>query len=280
MGAEGRLVDVATGARLWTVTKGSGPTVVLIHGNFSSLDVWAEQIAPMAKRFTVVAYDVRGFGRSPLVAGRHSDRADLRALLEALGIERAHLVGLSMGCGIALGCALEYASSVKSLVITPGGMSEEEEPAWMTAGWQALEAAIAASDYIGARELIMGFPPMQSMARYPSAKKRMEAIFDAHQWAESWEKWSDYDWLRPGAMDRLSEVSAPTLVVQGDLEDAAFLAEGERLADQAPHVERVIIPGVGHQLNMERHAEYNEVVTAFIERVEVVHQFWIAGVGC
>ena len=79
-------VTVGTGDTLYVEQRGSGPPVVLVHSNFASLRMWDPQIPALAEQFEVIAYDVCGFGRSPLVAGRHTDQGDLYALLQKLGI--------------------------------------------------------------------------------------------------------------------------------------------------------------------------------------------------
>jgi 3-oxoadipate enol-lactonase len=260
-------VTVGTGATLYVERHGSGPPVVLVHGNFASLRMWDPQIPALAEHFAVVAYDVRGFGRSPLVPGRHTDQGDLHALLQALGIPDAHLVGLSMGAEIVMACALEYPAAVRSLVIVLGGISEEQ-PAWLTEGFQAAKAAMIAGDFTHARELLMNFPPMRSMARYPDAKRRMETIIDANPWGQWLAKWPEHDWLEPPIVRRLGEIAAPTLVVSGGLDDPAFLAEADEVVSSVTGAERVVIPNAGHMVNIEAHSEFNEAVTGFILRVE------------
>ena len=260
-------VMVGTGATLYVERHGSGRPVVLVHGNFASLRMWDPQIPALAKHFEVIAYDVRGFGRSPLVPGRHTDQGDLYALLDALGIREAHLVGLSMGAEIVMAFALQYPAAVRSLVIVLGGISEEH-PAWLTEGFQAVQAATIAGDYAHARELLMNFSPMRSMARHPAAKRRMETIIDAHPWAQWLAKWPQHDWLDPPIVRRLGEIAAPTLVVSGDLDDPSFVAEADEVARAVAGAERVVIANAGHMVNMEAPSEFNEAVTGFVWRVE------------
>lgn len=260
-------VTVVTGATLYVERHGSGPPVVLVHGNFASLRMWDSQIPALSEHFTVIAYDVRGFGRSPLVPGRHSDHDDLPALLQALGFGDAHLVGLSMGAEIVMACALRYPGAVRSLVIVLGGISEEQ-PAWLTEGSQAAEEAMTAGDFTRARELLMNFPPMRSLSRYPDAKRRMETIIDANPWTQWLAKWPEHDWLEPPIIRRLGEITAPTLVVSGELDDPAFLAEADAVTSAVRSAERVVIPNAGHMVNMEAPSRFNEAVIGFIERVE------------
>lgn len=210
------------------------------------------------------AYDVRGFGRSPYRPGRHSDRADLKALLDELAVERPHLVGDSMGANIALDFALAYPGVAASLVITPGGILGSPDPAWMEAGWQAMESAINAGDYRAARDVVMSFPPMRSLERNPTARDRVVAMMDQHPWREWADKWAEYDWLEPPALGRLEELRLPVLVVSGDLDDESCLADGEAVVARVPGARMEVIEGAGHMVNLEAPDAYTAVVVDYL----------------
>lgn len=256
--------SVATGADLWVEVAGDGPSVVLIHGNLLSAAMWQPQVPALAEHLTVIAYDVRGFGRSPYRPGRHSDRADLKALLDELGVERPHLVGLSMGANIALDFALAYPGVAASLVITPGGIHGTPQPEWMDAGWQAMESAINVGDYRAARDVVMSFPPMRSLDRNETARDRVVAIMDRHPWREWATKWAEYDWLDPPAWERLEELQLPTLVVSGDLDDETFLAEADAFVRRVPGARKHVIEGAGHMVNLEAPDAYTAVVIDYL----------------
>lgn len=260
----GQRFSVATGADLWVEIAGGGPPVVLIHGNLVSAAMWEPQVPALAESFTVITYDVRGFGRSPYRPGRHSDRADLKALVDELGVERPNLVGLSMGANIAIDFALAYPGVAASLVITPGGILGTPEPGWMEAGWQAMESAINAGDYRAAREVVMNFPPMRSLERNPTARDRVVAMMDQHRWRDWADKWADYDLLEPPAWGRLEELRLPVLIVSGDLDDETFLTEGEALVGRVPGARKVVIEGAGHMVNLEAPDAYTAVVVDYL----------------
>lgn len=255
-----RRISVATGADVWVEVAGGGPPVVLIHGNMLSAAMWEPQVPALAESFTVIAYDVRGFGRSPYRPGRHSDRADLKALVDELGIERPNLVGLSMGANIALDFALAYPGVAASVVITPGGIPGSPDPAWMEAGWQALESAVNTGDHGAARDVVMSFPPMRSLERNPTARDRVVAMMEHHQWPDWVNKWADYDWLDPPAWGRLEELRLPALVVSGDLDDETFLAEGDAFVRRVPGARKELIEGAGHMVNLEAPDAYTAIV--------------------
>lgn len=260
----GKRISVATGADLWVEVAGGGPPVVLVHGNLVSAAMWEPQVPALAESFTVITYDVRGFGRSPYRPGRHSDRADLKALVDELGVERPNLVGLSMGADIAIDFALAYPGVAASLAITPSGIPGTPDPAWMEAGWQAMESAINAGDYRAAREVVMSFPPMRSLERNPTARGRVVAMMDQHPWRDWATKWAEYDWLEPPAWGRLEELRLPVLVVSGDLDDESYLADGEAVVARVPRARMQVIKGAGHMVNLEAPDAYTAAVVDFL----------------
>ena len=119
------------GTQLYCEETGAGPALVLIHGFTLDTRMWDDQFGLFAEHYHVIRYDLRGFGQSAVPADTlyaHFD--DLKALFDALGIEQAHLVGLSKGGGVALDFALAFPAYVRSLVLIDsilGGFSWSAE---------------------------------------------------------------------------------------------------------------------------------------------------------
>ena len=105
------------GGTLYYEARGSGPAVVLLHGGGLDLGMWDPQVEPLARSFRVIRYDARGHGRSTARMGPYSTLEDLRRLLDHLGVARAHLVGLSMGAGVALDFAINHPERVSKLAL-------------------------------------------------------------------------------------------------------------------------------------------------------------------
>lgn len=264
MGTRDETVSVRSGARLFVRMRGSGPPVYLLHGNFVSSRMWAPQIDAFAEQYTVVAHDFRGFGRSPGASSREPAWVDLAALMDALGHERAHIVGSSLGGSIALDFALVYPDRLDSLVVHPGGIGGWEAPEWMIAGFDEFESAADAGDYTRARDIIIGFPPMKPLEAHPDARQQVIEMFDEHPWDDTREGVDPA--VDPPTVARLPEIAARTLITSGSLDDPSFLALGEDMARVMPHADRVVIPDAGHMLNMERADEFNRVVLDFLGR--------------
>jgi len=108
----------------WQV--GEGPDIIMLHGLTGNLAVWHLKMVPLLRnRFRLTTYDLRGHGHSdmPPTGYTTGDMAeDLRSIMDALGIERAHLVGHSLGADIALHCALRYPQRVGKLVLVEAGI--------------------------------------------------------------------------------------------------------------------------------------------------------------
>jgi pimeloyl-ACP methyl ester carboxylesterase len=118
------------GTRLYYEVAGSGAALAFVHGFSLDTRMWDDQFEAFAERYRVVRYDARGFGKSALPGSeKYMHAADLKALLEQLGIDRASVVGLSMGGGIAIDFALTYPEATRALVLvdsTLGGFRSGE----------------------------------------------------------------------------------------------------------------------------------------------------------
>ena len=114
------------GARLYYEDSGNGETLVLIHAGIADSRMWEGQLAAFARCYRVIRYDMRGFGRSEMGEGPYAHHRDLHALLDALGVERAHLVGCSMGGRTAIDFTLEYPARVRSLVLVGSAIGGAE----------------------------------------------------------------------------------------------------------------------------------------------------------
>ena len=133
------------GTLLYYETAGSGPPLVLIHGFSLNHRMWDDQFEPFARRYHVIRYDVRGFGRSAMPTDRNYAHADdLMGLQEHLGVDHAHILGLSMGGGISLHFAEKYPEATDSL-IPVGAVAGiyEWSQTWSTSGFGAHRGAEA-----------------------------------------------------------------------------------------------------------------------------------------
>src|SRR5712692_4395233 len=122
---EGRQIGfaAANGTKLYYETLGEGHPLVLLHGGYMDGRMWDDQFAVFAERYWVVRYDIRGFGKSKMPQVPYSNVQDLYELLKHLQIEKAYLLGLSLGGMIAIDFTLEHPEMVDALVLVGAAMS-------------------------------------------------------------------------------------------------------------------------------------------------------------
>jgi 3-oxoadipate enol-lactonase len=241
---------------------GEGDAIVLLHGMALDARMWDAEAAHFASSHTVVRYDLRGFGKSTLPSTPFTHYADLRALLAHLAIDRAHVVGLSMGGGVAIDFALVHPELVRSLVLVDtivGGFTFQENGAQMNApGVAAKTGGVPA-----ARTAWLDNPLFAPALRSPEVATRLRTMVEEYS---GWHFVNDSPQVRlkPPAWERLPEITARTLVVVGELDLADFRTISERVAREVPGAKREIMAGVGHMANMEAPARFHEILAAFL----------------
>jgi 3-oxoadipate enol-lactonase len=244
---------------------GEGDPLVLIHGGLVHSGLWDDQFEVFAQQYRVVRYDVRGFGKSKSPASYYSNHGDLRDLLEYLGIERAYVLGLSMGGMIAIDFTLAYPQHVAALLPIAAGLSGYRTTSNRTLR-DELEAAYERGDKERAVELSLQVwtdgPHRTPDQVDPNVRERIRAMTihtfdlpDVEQWLQR---------LEPPAIDRLAEIHVPTLFVVGDQDVEDILKIGDLIVANVPGAQRAVIPGTAHHLNVERPAEFNRIVLDFL----------------
>ncbi|MFE2109648.1 alpha/beta fold hydrolase [Kitasatospora sp. NPDC059463] len=262
-----------TGGELsYEVAEGAGPAVVLLHGGLLDRHSWDEQFARLAARGRhVVRYDARGHGRSSPVTGDHSHPDDLRALLTHLDVPSAVLVGLSLGARIALDTALTHPGQVAGLVLTAPGVSGRPftDP-FVAHHTERQIAALGAGGAEGVDRFVEHFLRMWADGPHRSPdqvdgalRERLRASVTAHVLRHA-AGFGAGSALEAGAADRLGELRAPALVLTGELDGADILANARALADAAPHVRALVLPGAAHMVPLERPDLFERELDAFL----------------
>lgn len=237
-----------------------GEPLVLIHGMGGSRASWDRLVAALPAHLPLLRYDLRGFGQSTGedgVAFSHAD--DLLALLDARGIERATLVGLSLGGGVALNFALSHPERLARLVlVSPAMVGWEWSDAWK-ALWRGVASAARSGHMELARERWAAHPMFAKLDAAATAEFRAElATYPGRQWLR--------DDQRPELpdVDRLHTLAMPTLLLSGasDVPDMRLIADV--IAAAAPGVTRIDYTGAGHMLHVERTAEVAGAIAGFV----------------
>lgn len=250
---------------------GSSIHVVLIHAGIADRRMWQPQWTSLADDMDLIRLDLRGFGDSTHVAGptyAHPD--DVLATMDEAGIERAHLVAASFGAGVAVEVALTAPQRVASLVLAPPGGSLlaevtddlqaflDDEDAALEAGDldTAVEANIT-SWLVGPGRTLGDLAPSVVRDVRRMQRRAFEAA-DALGDAEELE-------LDPPPLDRLHEISAPTLVVVGGHDMDTSLDAAHRVSRGIPSATRVDWEDVAHLPSMEQASRFTRLLRAWLE---------------
>ena len=256
------------GARIYYEEDGAGDPVVLIHAGVANLRMWDDQVAALRDAYRVIRHDTRGFGRTQTDAVEFSNRADIAALLDHLGEESAHIVGLSRGGMIALDFAIEFPQRVRSLIVAAGGIGGYQSPdeadestfaqaeAWLEAkDWERLSDWEAAYWADG---------PGQPKDRVdPAIRARVHDWILTNYQAEKEE--GQPQRLDPPAAGRLGELRAPLLVMVGRLDDPGT-SESMRHLAEAVQGARLEVLESAHMINLEHPERFNALLREHFTR--------------
>jgi 3-oxoadipate enol-lactonase len=258
-------VDV-DGGRLYVEEAGEGPAVVLIHSCLVDRRQWDDQMRSFpAAGYRTIRHDIRGFGRSTRPETSWSPDADLLAIVDALEIDRAALVGNSCGGGIAVDFAVGHAERIWALVPVAAGSDAAGDPDdALPALWKEMAGLIDAGDVEAARDLeIEAWAPA---GRFPRGDDRIRQLARDNVAAQTIDDSLARD-IDPPAAGRLGEVRAPTLVVQAEHDFEVIQRAAAVLEERIPGARRVVIPGTDHIVNLREPEAFDRAVLGFLAKV-------------
>ena len=256
------------GGRIAYDVDGSGPAVVLVHAGVANRRMWDAQVDAIADAYRLIRYDTRGFGETETDAVEFSNRADIAALLDQLGEESAHLVGLSRGGVIALDFALESPDRVSSLTVASGGVGGYDAPEEADASvWEEAERLEEARDWPALAEWETRYGldgPGQ-----PTDRADPELRSLVHGWILSTYEAEKQEGtpipLDPRANERLDDLRAPLLVMLGTLDDPGTQGAMRYLASRVPGARLEVFEGAAHLINLEQPDRFNRVLRDFLD---------------
>ena len=242
----------------------SAPLVTMSHSLAASLDMWQWQMPALAE-YRVLRYDTRGHGGTDAPAGEYSlDMLadDLFALLDALGIEATHYVGLSMGGMIGQTAALEDQSRFRTLSLcdTSSRIPPEAGPVW--------EERIATAREQGMEALVES-----TVERWFSEGYRERAPAEVDK-VRNMIRTTSIDGYcgccaaiaRLDLTDRISVIEQPVLLIVGEEDPGTPVAAHEAIRDQIAGSELIVLPEALHFSNVERQADFNRALVGFLDR--------------
>jgi 3-oxoadipate enol-lactonase len=246
---------------------GQGPAVALVHEGICDSRMWDREWQEWSPSFRLLRVDLRGFGNSPLEPGPFAQARDLIEALEAHGMERAALVGVSLGGRVALEAALARPELVSALVLVAPGLPGHEWSQEMRDAWAEEEAAFEAGDLDAAVEASLRTwvdgPRRRPEDVDPQVRARVaEMQRRAYELAVGVE--DEEELLVDDLGQKLGEVRAPTLVLVGEEDQPDMHAIAERLAREIPGARLQRIEATAHVPSLERPREFDELVLPFL----------------
>ncbi|HZC16832.1 MAG TPA: alpha/beta fold hydrolase [Caulobacteraceae bacterium] len=243
------------GVQIYYEVHGEGPVILLSHGYSSTSGMWKGQVEALSAKHKLIVWDMRGHGESdyPEDQAAYSEEAtiaDMAALLDAVGADKAIIGGLSLGGYMSLAFNRAHPGRVAALLIIDTGPGYRNDEA--REGWN--RNAIARAEQLE-RD---GLPnpdkvsPEVRLVRHRSADGLAKAARGMLTQRDA------------GVMNSLATISVPSLIVVG-ADDTPFLAASDYMAAKIPEAKKVMIPAAGHAANIDQPQAFNGALTAFLD---------------
>jgi pimeloyl-ACP methyl ester carboxylesterase len=242
---------------LYYESNGRGPALLLTHGFAGSSLMWRGQVGTLSKAHELITWDLRGHGRSdcpedPCAYALDETLSDMKALLDALGHERAIIGGHSLGGYLSLAFYMKYPERVRGLLIIDTGPGYKSDPP--RDEWNEMAKGLA-------RRLERdGLSHLQKLSREMDPSEHRSAIGLAMA-ARGMLVQRD-----SAVIDSLSKIDVPTLVLVGE-KDRSYLAASKYMTDKIPGAEQIVIPDAGHAVNHHQPERFNAALESFLARI-------------
>ncbi len=263
--------------RLYYEEAGTGHPVVFVHEFAGDLRSWEPQLRHFSRRYHTIAYNARGYPPSDVPAamadyGQDQATDDIAGVLRHLKIEKAHVVGCSMGAFAALHFGIRYPELASSLVVV--GVGYGAAPAVHQQFQREAEATAGRLEQEGMAEVAKSYMLSPSRVQFqnkdPRGFRESYRFFSEHSALGSANTLKGYQARRPSlyALEaELKRISVPTLLVLGD-EDEPGIDANVFLKRTIPSAGLVVLPRTGHAANLEEPVVFNQLVEEFFHTVE------------
>ncbi len=267
----------ADGTRLYFEETGSGTPIVFVHEFAGDHRSWEPQMRHFGRRYRCIAFNARGYPPSDVPESPESysqARAadDVKAVLDALGIERAHIVGLSMGGFATLHFGFRHPARALSLCVAGCGYGAEPEQRERFRAEAEATAAFIRSAGMPAFAETYAYGPtrVQFENKDPRGFAEFKRMLAEHSALGSANTQLGVQRERPSLYDLVDEMrrlTVPTLVLHGD-EDWPCLRPGLLMKETIPSAALAVMPNCGHTINLEAPDEFNRLVGDFLAQVD------------
>lgn len=259
----------ANGVEMNVELSGQGPCLVLIHGFTDNLNLWYNQVPEFSKRYRVLTYDVRGFGKTEVRPATYSMELfarDLFELLRALEISSACVLGYSMGGRIAVEFALTHPEMTAGLILANSGIGEPPSQE-MQERRQMMVGVLEEGNIEVISEL------MTEASFSPGLRDRNAAAFEKYKSIKMQNDPGEYLAIMQaivGSIDSpvdLSRLTCPVLIIAGDRDGFMAVSVGEAMRAAIRNAELKILP-TGHAAAIEAPEAFNATVLSFLKSLQ------------
>src|SRR3954469_21400801 len=266
-------VTAKDGAHLHVIDQGRGDAVLWLQGLNAPAAAWSVQLAHFSQTHRGLAPDARGVGQSDATEGPYTTgqlAEDALLVLDAAEVERAHLVGLSLGGAVAQELALRHPGRVRSLALLSTFAAQSPRGRALLEAWRALYPVAYADPalrkawelqaycWLFTDRFWRGEANVRAALRFASTQPQQPPQGFVGQVDAA---------LGHDTRERLPGLRVPTLVIHGELDQLSSRANGEELARLIPGAELLILPEVGHAVNLEGQRLVNAALRGLWKRV-------------
>lgn len=264
------------GVTLHVEETGSGEPIIFVHEFGGDARSWQPQVEHFSYHYRCVVYNARGYPPSDVpedetLYGQHLSTADLKGVLDALDIERAFVVGLSMGAYTGLMLTMQHPERVRALVFASGGSGAYPETRkQFLADTNAVAEKMLRANSVDAAGISSGPSRVQLQNKNQAVWEQFAAHLSEHSAVGSAYTLRHVQAERPSLYDLtddLRAVTTPTLLVVGD-EDESCLDVNLYLKRTMPYSGLSIFPKSGHLLNLEEPERFNGLIDEFFQTVQ------------
>jgi pimeloyl-ACP methyl ester carboxylesterase len=265
------------GVKLYCEETGSGTPIIWIHEFAADCRTWEAQMRRFGRDYRCITYNARGYPPSDVpeqdaAYGYEQQRDDLLRLMDALAIESAHLVGLSMGAYTGLQLAMKYPERVRSLVFSSGGSGayKPQRAQFIQDARDAADRMLRDGMELASRAMGTGPTRVQLLNKDARGWEELYRHFAEHSPLGSALTMRNFQAQRPSLFDfeaELRQLDVPVLLAIGD-EDDPVLEVNIYLKRTLPQAGLWVEPKTGHSMNLEEPDEYNRRIAEFLSAVE------------
>jgi pimeloyl-ACP methyl ester carboxylesterase len=259
------------GTEIELFCSGSGPVILLVHGWSIDHRSFMPQLAPLARELTVVTWDRRGFGRSTAVPDINADVDDIDDIIDAMGVARVHLLGVSQGGRIALRYAATHPDRLASLIlqgaVLDGYVVEEpQEEQLLLVHYQEL-ARQGRMDQV--RRLWLAHPMMSAGIEDPALRREICSLVEDYAGADLKMPAPPAGTVDVDVARALQHSTLPALVITGALETEGRKAHARKICEVLREARQIEMPRSGHLSNLSEPERYNAAVLDFCREVQL-----------